>query len=286
MNNNNDYSNNKINKEEFIEETEEYEEDEEDEEYEEYENEEELDDYNFADSLVIDAEKEGRYEFETVPTLIFFKLLLISAVILFICILGLTGNKTSRFVAPYYVWITSISCIIIFYFLDKGYSSKYYLDLNNKKLKSEYNLFSFHKEFEITDFSNIKLIGISTIITKEFDGNHINNNRKINLQLETKVPEENNKVTTDYNLQYNYEEFLIYGNSNKKIVLNRIITKLDADCLEVTNDSLLAASKIIGCKFIPSDNSNKIVILKGNPYDNIESLIKLVPREEQVPDVD
>jgi hypothetical protein len=144
-----------------------------------------------------------------------------------------------------------------------GYTSRYVLKIDTKKLIKEQLFFSFKKPSVIADFSDIKLIAVSTVVNLNY------NKHKSNT------------------VSYSYETIAAYGKDNKTIVLeinNQL--GLDSELIIFNNIRAFFASKIVNCLFIPCDKSSKITINQGQPYDNIESLIIKTPKEKQLPGLD
>ncbi len=212
-----------------------------------------------------DANKKNELSFmpNYLISIIFFLLL---SVIIFIFLLSFALPKRGTpWVAPWYIWVSDIVLFIISFIIFKGYSSLYSLNLKSRKIVKKYNFFSIKLEKPVVDFTQIKLIGISTIV----DVNTNDKKQKI--------------------VEYKAETIAIYRENNKlkKLILEEKINIRLPTIAEYINTNAEAAAQLIGCNFIPYDGTSKIVLKDDNPYqDNIESQITLVPKEQQHPEID
>ncbi len=191
--------------------------------------------------------KESKYTFDSPDTNLFLSLTVIfGSPLLFLTFeaLGLVGRKRTKlpYIAPWYVWITLSVLFVASFLLYKGYSYTYIFDLKRKKLLKEYKFYSYYRTKVITDFSEIKLIGVSTMMINQ--GSNIT------------------------------DTIVVYGKNNKTLILE---SKPFYSSLDSANGDLKDLTRIIGCRFIPCDGTNQILIKKGNEYDNIDSLITLLP---------
>ena len=128
-------------------------------------------------------------------------------------------------------------------FITAGYKYKYTFDFNKRKFIKEYNIFSIHFEKVLADFTDINLLGISSLI---------------------------NDTT---------ETIIVYGESNTFTILesNSFFGYIDRS----KNEKLEALAKIIDCECLPCDGTSEIIVKKGNEYDTLRSLIMVVPKWRQ-----
>ncbi len=216
------------------------------------------------ESLIENAERVGEFSFEYEKSDILMYVSGFFFIVIIFFVLGLLPGRHSKdfsplFVAPLHYWILDILFFIISFLLYVFYSTRYYIDLKRRKLVKEYSFFIYSKERLIADFSEIKILYVSTVVSKDY-----------------------NKETGRYNLSFSYETTAVYGNSNKIIVLEINSLAISKDLIAFNNNKVLAASKLIGCKFIPSDGTSKITIKKSRYNEDIESLIVKTPKEEQL----
>ena len=216
----------------------------------------------------ISYEAKMRNEFSFSPDHYWF--FLYSALILFfilILLLVLASPRRGSFdwIAPWYVWVTDIVLFVVSIISFKGLSTNYSLDLKREKIIKKTNFFYFKTEKEITSFDKVKLIGISTTVK-------IDNNQDKGKQVE-----------------YTYETLAIYKDNNtiKAIILNKMPGLNNSMIINHINANAEVAAIIIGCKYIACDKSSKIVLKSDNLYQNdIDSLITLIPKEQQLPGID
>ena len=178
-----------------------------------------------------------------------------SLFILILLIIPIRGSSECIYVAPWYIWLISIILSSISFLYLKGFSTKYSFDLGKQKLLKEYDLFSFHKEKEITDFKDIKLVGVSTIVLKNKD--------------------------LDQKNSYGYEVISIYGNNNQLVVIEKDLLYDDNYSIKEINKKVQNITEHLKCSFIPCDGISKIVMNNSNYNGNdIKSLITFIPNEK------
>ena len=168
--------------------------------------------------------------------------------------------------------------IIICFALIYGSSTNYLLNLYSRKLIKQYKFYSSVQERITADFSDIKLVGVSTVFSliKEVVGASKYSEGKVVYYVVV-----SNKIVA------------ILGSKRKIVVLEEMPSlaypfdeiKNITSPIEELNSRALAAAKIIGCLYIPCDGSSKIEIKNINSND-VDSLIELIPKEKQLPEID
>ncbi len=191
-------------------------------------------------------EKEGKYSLSNNDSKILLALSVFSS-ILFVLFM-ITNAIWNIFYSSFFnrevivlisaiLGLTSVlSCLIT-----AGY--KYTFDFNKRKFIKEYNIFFIHFEKVLADFTDINLLGVSSLI---------------------------NDTT---------ETIIVYGESNTFTILesNSFFGYIDRS----KNEKLEALAKIIDCEFLPCDGTYEIIVKKGNEYTTLKSLIMLVPKWRQ-----
>lgn len=225
-----------------------------------------------ADYFIEDAKKKGLIELGSSWSSTSFNIALLSGIILLILFIAMFPGRghSEGWIAPIWAWISVISVFVISSLICKGYSKNTILDLKRNKLAIEHRFFSISKIVDITDFKDIKLIGISTGVT---------------LKEET----DRNKKTIK-KLNWQIEIILFYGDNNKKLTINTLDYISDYKFLktfeEIENVTIYAVTYFLKCKFIYGDFSSKIVVKKDEYNKDLERLIEFVPIEQQLPGVD
>ena len=145
-----------------------------------------------------------------------------------------------------------------------------------------YNLFSLQTDKLIADFREIKLIGVSTVFevknervgaTKNYEGDIV------------------------YFLEVVHETIAVIGYYNKTVVIGRTapvrynfnmidMLKDISSSIDELNSKALAAAKIVGCYYVPGDGTSRIQIKEGFSDSDISTLIELIPKEKQLPEID